>query len=116
MFLFERNPRSTIKKGRKAPKTTVVCCRTSDALKAEVDALCRRNNLTTSELVKNFIEECVKRDSTTWWEGEAQKRIELDIHGPGVPSARTKSEADQRRPLITMPGSSAFMKSSSNTD
>mgnify|MGYP000005370355 FL=1 len=77
MFLFERNPRSTIKKGRKAPKTTVVCCRTSDALKAEVDALCRRNNLTTSELVKNFIEECVKRDSTTWWEGEAQKRIEL---------------------------------------
>ena len=40
----------------------------------------------------------------------------LDIHGPGVPSARTKSEADQRRPLITMPGSSAFMKSSSNTD
>lgn len=53
MFLFERNPRSTIKKGRKAPKTTVVCCRTSDALKAEVDALCRRNNLTTSELVKN---------------------------------------------------------------
>lgn len=28
MFLFERNPRSTIKKGRKAPKTTVVCCRT----------------------------------------------------------------------------------------
>lgn len=37
MFLFERNPRSTIKKGRKAPKTTVVCCRTSDALKAEVD-------------------------------------------------------------------------------
>lgn len=69
MFLFERNPRSTIKKGRKAPKTTVVCCRTSDALKAEVDALCRRNNLTTSELVKNFIEECVKRDSTTWWEG-----------------------------------------------
>lgn len=35
MFLFERNPRSTIKKGRKAPKTTVVCCRTSDALKAE---------------------------------------------------------------------------------
>lgn len=56
MFLFERNPRSTIKKGRKAPKTTVVCCRTSDALKAEVDALCRRNNLTTSELVKNFIE------------------------------------------------------------
>lgn len=49
MFLFERNPRSTIKKGRKAPKTTVVCCRTSDALKAEVDALCRRNNLTTSE-------------------------------------------------------------------
>ncbi|WP_410098409.1 hypothetical protein [Sutterella wadsworthensis] len=70
MFLFERNPRSTIKKGRKAPKTTVVCCRTSDAL-------CRRNNLTTSELVKNFIEECVKRDSTTWWEGEAQKRIEL---------------------------------------
>ena len=51
MFLFERNPRSTIKKGRKAPKTTVVCCRTSDALKAEVDALCRRNNLTTSELV-----------------------------------------------------------------
>lgn len=38
MFLFERNPRSTIKKGRKAPKTTVVCCRTSDALKAEVDA------------------------------------------------------------------------------
>lgn len=28
-------------------------------------------------LVKNFIEECVKRDSTTWWEGEAQKRIEL---------------------------------------
>lgn len=56
MFLFERNPRSTIKKGRKAPKTTVVCCRTSDALKAEVDALCRRNNLTTSELEKNFIE------------------------------------------------------------
>ena len=71
MFLFERNPRSTIKKGRKAPKTTVVCCRTSDALKAEVDALCRRNNLTTSELVKNFIEECVKRDSTTWWEYES---------------------------------------------
>lgn len=38
------------------------------------------------------------------------------LHGPGVPSARTKSEADQRRPLISMPASSAFMKSSSNTD
>ena len=48
MFLFERNPRSTIKKGRKAPKTTVVCCRTSDALKAEVDA--RSAGATTSRL------------------------------------------------------------------
>lgn len=96
MFLFERNPRSTIKKGRKAPKTTVVCCRTSDALKAEVDALCRRNNLTTSELVKNFIEECVKRDSTTWWEGEAQKRIELvEIDTNHVTAIRTKWDSDR---------------------
>lgn len=97
MFLFERNPRSTIKKGRKAPKTTVVCCRTSDALKAEVDALCRRNNLTTSELVKNFIEECVKRDSTTWWEGEAQKRIELvEIDTNHLNKAiRTKWDSDR---------------------
>ena len=40
----------------------------------------RSAGATTSRLpnlVKNFIEECVKRDSTTWWEGEAQKRIEL---------------------------------------
>ena len=38
----------------------------------------------------------------------------LDVHGPGVPSARTKSEADQRRPLITMPASSAFLMDSSS--
>ncbi|WP_423839365.1 hypothetical protein, partial [Sutterella wadsworthensis] len=49
----------------------------AQSLRLMMRMACRRNNLTTSELVKNFIEECVKRDSTTWWEGEAQKRIEL---------------------------------------
>ena len=83
MILFERpgvSPRARKKKGgditryitRKATKpksaeTTVVCCRVPEELKESVKDLCLRYNVTSSELMKEFIADMVKHQSIDWW-------------------------------------------------